>query len=225
MKYCSAKNTKSFSGDYKKVPGRNMKKPQMKEKKKQIFWLVSDCETDNKREEYAKKLNNYIPVDIYGQCPWKETSNITIERGTKKENKEAMANLQNQYKFYLAFENSNCYDYVTEKFFRTLGHGLIPIVMGGAKNYEKFAPHKSYINVNDYESPEKLAQHLKYLDEHDNAYLKYFNWMNNYDIYRIPHWCQVCRKLNDFKEPEKSYSNITEWWTHDPDNNNLACDV
>ena len=202
-----------------------MKKPQMKEKKKQIFWLVSDCETDNKREEYAKKLNNYIPVDIYGQCKWKETSNITIERGTKKENKEAMAILQNQYKFYLAFENSNCYDYVTEKFFRTIGHGLIPIVMGGAKNYEKFAPHKSYINVNDYESPEKLAQHLKYLDEHDNAYLKYFNWMNNYDIYRIPHWCQVCRKLNDFKEPEKSYSNITEWWTHDPDNNNLACDV
>ena len=84
---------------------------------------------------------------------------------------------------------------------------------------------KSYINVNDYESPEKLAQHLKYLDEHDNAYLKYFDWMNNYDIYRIPHWCQVCRKLNDFKEPEKSYSNITEWWTHDPDDNNLACDV
>ena len=196
----------------------------MKEKKKLIFWLVSHCETDNKREEYAKKLNNYIPVDIYGQCNWKETLNITIKRGTKNENKEALSNLQRQYKFFLAFENSNCYDYVTEKFFRTLGQGLIPIVMGGAKNYEKFAPHKSYINVNDYESPLKLAQYLNYLDKNDNDYLKYFDWINSYGTYRLPQWCQLCQKLNDVTAPEKSYSNLTDWWTHDP-KNNLACDV
>jgi hypothetical protein len=196
----------------------------MKEKKKLIFWLVSDCETDNKREEYAKKLNKYIPVDIYGQCNWKETLNVTINRGTKKENQNSLSNLQQQYKFYLAFESSNCYDYVTEKFFRALGQGLIPIVMGGAKNYEKFAPHKSYININDYESPLKLAQYLNYLDKNDNDYIKYFDWINNYGTYRLSQWCQLCQKLNDVTEPEKSYSNLTDWWTHDPDNN-LACDV
>ena len=38
----------------------------MQQKTKLIFWLVSHCETDNKREEYAKTLNQYIPVDIYG---------------------------------------------------------------------------------------------------------------------------------------------------------------
>ena len=30
------------------------------------------------------------------------------------------------YKYYLAFENSVCQDYVTEKFFRTMKYNLIP---------------------------------------------------------------------------------------------------
>ena len=149
-----------------------MKKPKMKEKNKLIFWLVSDCETDNKREEYAKKLNNHIPVDIYGQCNWKETSNITIERGTKKENKEAMSNLQNQYKFYLAFENSNCPDYITEKLWRILDSNIVPVVMGGG-NYTRDAPQNSVINVNDFPSVKALADYLTYLTE--NPVSTYFN--------------------------------------------------
>ena len=36
--------------------------------------------------------------------------------------------------FYLAFENSKCDDYVTEKFFATAKMDIVPIVMGGS-NY------------------------------------------------------------------------------------------
>ena len=32
--------------------------------------------------------------------------------------------------FYLAFENSHCQDYITEKFWRALDKGIVPIVMG-----------------------------------------------------------------------------------------------
>ena len=35
-----------------------------------------------------------------------------------------------KYKYYLAFENSNCVDYITEKFWDSLKHKLLPIVMG-----------------------------------------------------------------------------------------------
>ena len=99
-----------------------LKVANMELKKKLIFWLVSDCETDNKREEYAKTLNKFIPVDIYGKCNWTETMNKTLPEG-----KDAYSVLQKEYKFFLAFENSNCYDYISEKFFRTIGHGLVPI--------------------------------------------------------------------------------------------------
>ena len=40
----------------------------------------------------------------------------------------------NEYKFYLAFENNNCQDYVTEKFFKILHlRNTIPIVRGAKK--------------------------------------------------------------------------------------------
>ncbi len=32
------------------------------------FWVVSNCKTINKREEYVTELQKFIEVDIYGGC-------------------------------------------------------------------------------------------------------------------------------------------------------------
>ena len=57
-----------------------------------------------------------------------------------------MSMVEANYKFYLSFENSFCVDYITEKFWKVLNYDIVPIVMG-AGNYSKFAPEKSFINV------------------------------------------------------------------------------
>ena len=65
-----------------------------------------------------------------------------------------------RYKFYLAFETENCEDYVTEKFFRSLYAGAVPVVMG-APNVWQFAPdNKSYIDVRDFKGPKALGMFL-----------------------------------------------------------------
>jgi alpha-1,3-fucosyltransferase len=33
-----------------------------------VGWMVSNCKSKSKREEYAAKLKEYITVDIYGRC-------------------------------------------------------------------------------------------------------------------------------------------------------------
>ncbi|VDL14017.1 unnamed protein product [Hymenolepis diminuta] len=81
-------------------------------------------------------------------------------------------------KFYLAFENSNCRNYITEKVtFNALQHDMIPIVLGAYKeDYEAVLPPHSYINVDDFKTIRELTDYIKYLDRNDTAYAKYFTW-------------------------------------------------
>ena len=92
--------------------------------------------------------------------------------------------LQKKYKFYLAFENSNCRHYITEKFFyNALQFNMIPIVMGAKrKDYENVAPYKSFIHVDDFENPLQLAEYLKKLDANDKLYNEYFQWKGTGEI-------------------------------------------
>ena len=52
-------------------------------------------------------------------------------------------NIAKQYWFYLAFENSICNDYITEKLWRTLQTQTVPVVMGGG-NYLRDAPERVF---------------------------------------------------------------------------------
>ena len=108
------------------------------------------------------------------------------------------------YKFYLSFENANCVDYITEKFFAALQtEEVIPISLGGRSihDYEKAAPPHSYIHINEYSSVAALAQKLEYLSKNETAYNEYFWWTEHYQISRIwDHYasaqCDLCEKMN-----------------------------
>lgn len=78
-------------------------------KTKLVAIFVSNCDTSNNRHEYVEELSKYIRVDIYGEC-----GNLKC---LKSENDKCFNVLKRDYKFYLAFENSNCRDYITEKFY------------------------------------------------------------------------------------------------------------
>ena len=84
----------------------------------------------------------------------------------KGEGNDCHKRLAKKYKFYLAFENAVCHEYVTEKFTRTLFKPMVPIVLGGS-DYSSWAPEHSYIDVFDFPSPKALAEHLLYLDKNN----------------------------------------------------------
>ena len=69
--------------------------------------IISNCYTSNTREEYIELLQQFIQVDVYGWC-----GTYYCERSEDK----CLKRLTKEYKFYLAFENANCRDYITEKF-------------------------------------------------------------------------------------------------------------
>ena len=177
------------------------------EKSKLIAWFCSNQLTHGKREEYVKELQNHIPVHIYGKC-----GNMTCQ----PKNSPQCNHLLDGYKFYLSAENSLCPDYVSEKFYRALEQNVVPVVYGGA-DYTQYAPPHSFINVADFKTPKQLADYLKLLDSNDSLYLRYFEWKKDWEVVKRPlgGWCDLCEKLNDSKEPVKSYADMAKWWFDD----------
>ncbi|XP_039294383.1 LOW QUALITY PROTEIN: glycoprotein 3-alpha-L-fucosyltransferase A [Nilaparvata lugens] len=182
-----------------------------KGKSKQVAWFVSNCYAKNNRLEYAKKLGQYIQVDIYGYCE--------AQYECRQENwKDCFKMLRTTYKFYLAFENSNCREYITEKFFEnSLRHKVIPIVMGAPKeDYLLVAPKNSFIHVEDFDSPADLAAYLHRIDRDDELYNSYFKWRGTGQFMtRTWSYCRLCAMLHD-DYPPKTYENINDWF-REPD--------
>lgn len=131
-------------------------------KTKLVTWFISNCASMGRRELFFKKLSQKISIDVYDACgnlkclPW---------------NGPECDKLLDVYKFYITAENSLCPDSLTEKFYRALEAGVVPIVYGVA-DYSAYAPPHSFINAADFESPEALADYLIILDRNPRLYVK-----------------------------------------------------
>ena len=148
-------------------------------------WLVSHCETHNRREDYVRALQKHMKVDVYGRCG---PLNCTRDSSACKR-------LLKSYKFYLSFENANCVDYITEKLWLTLRKDVVPVVMGGA-DYKRHLPPHSFIDVREFASAKHLADYLLMLSNNDALYRQYFEWKRRYRIGTYGHYCQMCAYMN-----------------------------
>ncbi|XP_059143543.1 alpha-(1,3)-fucosyltransferase C-like isoform X2 [Physella acuta] len=170
-----------------------------KNKTKTAFWLVSNCDATSHREMYVKEMKKYIDVDIYGAC-----GESCGER--------CLTDLPRMYKFYLAFENSFCTDYVTEKLFKIYKPELhvIPVVLGKLP-YNSYFPKSTFVNTADFPTPEALALHLKDLGSDLTRYSRYLEEKDKYvshDTGQIG--CMLCEYFSTKKIQRKVY-NLREW--------------
>ncbi|KAI6177734.1 Glyco-tran-10-N domain-containing protein [Aphelenchoides bicaudatus] len=131
-------------------------------KKRGAIWFVSNC-WSQERMQVAEALKKHFHVDIGGQCG----DNTLCSLG------QNCSQLISQYYFYLAFENANCVDYVTEKLFNKLDLPIVPIVMKRSV-YEKILPPEAFIAVDDFDSAKTLADFLTFLINNPRLYFEYF---------------------------------------------------
>lgn len=179
-------------------------------KKHSVAWFVSNCDTPSNRMEYVKALQKLIQVDIFGECGPLKCS--------RSDENSCWKNVEENYYFYLAFENSICKDYLTEKFFNSMNTSVVPIVLGGA-NYEEIAPKNSYINAwVDFKNPADLARFLQGLIDSPEKYSEYFWWKEFYRVTSVDsrsiakYQCEVCKKLQE--SGTSVYNDLSEWWEH-----------
>ncbi|XP_076034301.1 alpha-(1,3)-fucosyltransferase C-like [Oratosquilla oratoria] len=150
-------------------------------------WLVSHCETDSGREFYIQELHKHLRVDMMGKCGKYQCGEAMNEECYQKE-------LRVKYKFYLAFENNMCDDYITEKPYRALMHGMVPVVFGGA-NYSQYLPPGSYIDATPLK-PEALAKVMLEATSSPETYGRFHLWRRFWKVGLFAPLCELCDKLH-----------------------------
>lgn len=186
-------------------------------KRRLVAWFASsrNCRSQSGREKYINELQGYIEVDIYGSCgPYKCGTQKTMRHPYKVEEDDCYMLISLGYKFVLAFENSLCEDYVTEKLYNHLKLNVVPVVFG-ASNYSLFAPPNSVIDASRY-TPEELATYLQRLDKNDTLYNTFFDWKKDYVVEShdgVPLACDLCEQLHNpnWQVEKKVYDQFDKW--------------
>ncbi|XP_035218136.1 alpha-(1,3)-fucosyltransferase 10-like isoform X2 [Stegodyphus dumicola] len=138
-----------------------------------VVYVQSDCNTPSERDSYVEELSKHIPVDSYGKCLHNKELPPELSDAMSGMNSDAFWFTLSQYKFNLAFENAVCRDYITEKLWRPLVIGSVPIYYGSPAVEDWLPNPDSAILTKNFASPKQLAEHLLRLQTDDEAYERY----------------------------------------------------
>ncbi|XP_030837404.1 uncharacterized protein LOC115922540 [Strongylocentrotus purpuratus] len=141
-----------------------------------LSWVATNCdEVFWPRMPFIKRTIEEMPLDDYGACGRKKCLPKRSEQCNK---------LFASYKFFLALPNSECRDYITEKFWMiSLKYGAVPLVLGAPKeDYERVAPPGSFVHFADFESLKELADYLHRVDQDEALYRKLHEWRHHGEV-------------------------------------------
>ncbi|XP_072467419.1 alpha-(1,3)-fucosyltransferase 4 [Notamacropus eugenii] len=181
--------------------------PSLARKRGLVAWVVSHWNEGQARVRYYNELRHHLPVDVYGQGG----PGQPVPDG-------GLMHTVSRYKFYLAFENSQHLDYITEKLWRNAFlAGAVPVVLGPSRaNYERFVPRNAFIHVEDFPSAAALAAYLRFLDRNRSEYKRYFAWRRRYAVHTVSFWdepwCRACQALQIAGDQPKKMTNLAAWF-------------
>nr|CAH04181.1 alpha3-fucosyltransferase [Tetraodon nigroviridis] len=189
-----------------------------------VLYMQSHCDVPSDRDRFVKELMKYIQVDSYGKCLNNKPLPGNLEdTSTATEEEQSFMTFVARYKFHLALENGLCPDYMTEKLWRPLHQGCVPVYRGSSVVADWMPNNHSAIVVDDFSSPQALAEFLKRLDENDDEYREYLEFKNPkrvtnarlLDALESREW-----GVNDMTKP--NYLNGFECYVCDQENARLA---
>jgi hypothetical protein len=197
-----------------------------------IIFLASNCHSFSRRECFVRELMRFLPVHSYGKCLNNRDS--LIVEGVKMKIPDdgpnfiyrdlpgvsALEKFIGYYKFYLAYENSICDLYRTEKLFRAFRAGTVPVVSGVIES--AYLPYQdSVISVDSFSTVRALANYLLWLDSNNSEYSRFLQWRelaseqlrSEYVGLEISR-CNLCSNLHrtDWHLKPGSLENVQKWW-------------
>lgn len=135
---------------------------------KDVLFISSNC-AEKERIDFVRRLSKIVNVDSLGACEnpgrrlygdWKRIDKLTFEK----------------YKFYIGYEKDLTNDYVSEKFQTGFLINSVPIYKGPKRALEYAPGENSFVNVDDFNTPEELGHYLKDLMTNYTSWKAYFDY-------------------------------------------------
>ncbi len=126
------------------------------------------------RKMFCERLMSYRHVDCPGKVLHNMDSDLLSDRHDVGSWHESKIRFLSNYKFNIAFENSDAHGYITEKLIDCYMANTVPIYWGSKGDVSPF-PADSMICVQDYDSLDDLIQRIKVVDQNHELYLKILN--------------------------------------------------
>ncbi|XP_026225901.1 alpha-(1,3)-fucosyltransferase 4-like [Anabas testudineus] len=173
-----------------------------------VAWVISNWSESQARVAFYRQLRRYITVDVFGLGgrPLPEDSG-----------RSSVLRLLRRYLFYLALENSQHTDYITEKLWNAILAGAVPVVLGPSRqNYERFLPPEAFIHVDDFPSVRALAQYLLMLRRNPARLRRHLDWRGSYSLHQpafwSEHYCTACRAVKRSRASSAVVTDLTRWF-------------
>lgn len=169
-----------------------------------LCWVVSNYRGHHRRSRAYRELSAELPVQVYGR--WTKTPLPSA----------ALLPTISRCFFYLAWENSESRDYITEKLWRNAYQGrAVPVVLGPpVSDYRAVAPPRSFIHVDEFPSLKDLGTFLQRLARDEERYAHFFSWRRRWRVKVYTDWrerlCQICSQYQALP-PHRVYCDLQAW--------------
>nr|XP_057935254.1 alpha-(1,3)-fucosyltransferase 4-like [Doryrhamphus excisus] len=171
-----------------------------------VAWVVSNWVESHARVAFYHELRQHVQVDVFGRAGRK------LPEGSM-----SVIGLVKRYQFYLALENSQHTDYITEKLWNAVLAGAVPVVLGPArKNYERFLPPEAFIHVDDFPTVQGLARYLLMLKRDPVHLMRHLRWRRDFSVYQpvfwTEHYCTACMAVRKNRGRTNVVQDLTLWF-------------
>ena len=154
-------------------------------KSKMAIWIVSHCNAKSGRDEYVRRLQNYIPLDIYGKC-----GNLTCERGKQVVVVPIVMDLHGNYdRFVPPKSYINALDFPSVK---------------------ELADYLKVLDKNDT----LYNEYFHWKESYAMEYSLHQYELNIYEA-SARGYCELCSKLHDPSQPISILKDLKKWWNDD----------
>lgn len=173
-----------------------------------VAWVISHWAESHARVAFYYRLRRYIHVDVFGRAgrPLPEDSGGG-----------SVVRLVRRYQFYLALENSQHTDYITEKLWNAILAGAVPVVLGPPRqNYERFLPPEAFVHVDDFPTVRELAGYLLMLRRDPARLRRHLDWRGGYGVHQpefwAEHYCRACEAVRRTRGRTGVVKDLSRWF-------------